>query len=131
MHVPVLMMIDKHFEQHDTNYESVVKEKKRRLMVMISFAICLFWGGLPLLGWTPMTFEPSGLSCAVYQAKPDMFYISYITFCFLFFEFIPLVIVIFCKVKAKKEEDSNNKVFFLKSTYNFTRIFLSVKILNL
>ena len=112
MHVPVLMMIDKHFEQHDTTYESEVKEKKRKLMVLISFGICLFWGVVPIFGWTPLAFEPSNLSCAVYQANPDKAYISYIMCCFFFFEFLPLAIVGYCKLNAKKDEIPSNKVIY-------------------
>ena len=112
MHVPVLMMLDKHFEQNDAAYESAVKEKKRKLMLFISFALCLFFGTIPFFTWTPMNFEPSKLSCSVYNENPDMGYITYIMTCFVFFELLPLIIVTYCKVKAKKDEATSNKVRF-------------------
>ena len=105
MHVPVLILLDTYFSQNDPQYEAN-KDKKRKLLILISFSLSLFWGGVPLLGWTPMTFEPSGLSCAVYQATPDMAYISYIMCCFVFFELIPLAIVGFCKSQNKEETQS-------------------------
>ena len=114
MHVPVLMMLDKHFEQNAAADESAVKEKKRKLMLFISFALCLFFGTIPFFTWTPMNFEPSKLSCSVYSENPDLGYISYIMTCFFFFEFLPLTIVTYCKVKAKKDEATNNKVRFFK-----------------
>ena len=108
MHVPVLMMLDTYFAQNDPQYETN-KHKKRKLLIAISFSICLFWGTVALLGWTPITYEPSGLSCTVYQAKPDGAYIAYIMCCFTCFEFVPLLIVGFCK-SQNKEEDQSIKV---------------------
>ena len=128
MHVPVLMLVDTYFSQNDPQYEAN-KEKKRKLLILISFTLSLLWGVVPLLGWTPMTFEPSGLSCAVYQVKPDMAYISYIMCCFVFFEFIPLAIVGYCKSQNKEESQSlkvnlfsllnNNKIGLLNERVFF------------
>ena len=102
MHVPVLMMLDNLYEENDIEYDKV-RESKRKLLLLISFLLSLFFGAVPMLGWGgPISFEPSGLSCAVYHEKPEMSYITYIIACFFVFEFIPLGIVAFCVSQAKK-----------------------------
>jgi hypothetical protein len=114
MHVPVLMMLDTYFSQKDPQYEKN-KHKKRMILIGISFFLSFFWGVMPFSGWTPMTFEPSGLSCSVYQAKPNGAYKAYIMCCFTCFEFVPLLIVGFCKSQNKEENQSikvNKNIFY-------------------
>ena len=108
MHVPVLMILDKHFEQNDADYDAK-RDKTRKSMVIASFVVCLLFGTVPLLGWTPMTFEPSGLSCSVYDANASVRYISYIVSCFFVFELIPLIIVAYCKIKAMRQSQSQHQ----------------------
>ena len=108
MHVPVLMLLDKHFEQNDSQYDKV-KESKRKTLIAVSFLLSLFFGAVPLFAWTPMGFEPSGLSCSVYQEKANMGYISYIMSCFFVFEFIPLAIVAYCMSQQSQESKNANK----------------------
>ena len=109
MHVPTLMILDSHFAQHDPQYETN-KEKKRTIMLVISFLLSLFWGITPLFGWPKMTFEPISLSCSVYEANPGKPYIVYILCCLLFFEIGPLLIVLYCKVTAKDKSTPSSRV---------------------
>ena len=102
MHVPVLLIIDHFYEENILEYDKV-RESKRKLLVLISFLLSLFFGAVPMLGWGgPIGFEPSGLSCAVYHEQPSMSYITYIIACAFVFEFIPLGIVAFCVSQVKK-----------------------------
>ena len=105
MHVPVIMMLDKHFERVNPDYEGEARQKQRTLMIGISFLISLFFGTMPLITWTPMTFEPSYLSCSVYNAAPGMGYISYIWAALIIYEIIPLGIVIWILIISKKNKN--------------------------
>lgn len=117
MHVPVLILLDNHFAQNDPQYQTN-KSKKRQTIITVSFFISLFWGSLPLLGLTPLTFEPSYMSCSVYQENPNTAYIVYIMCCFFFFELGPLGIVVYCKTNTKPESKQSIKVsFFCYSKY--------------
>ena len=109
MHVPVLVLLDTHFAQNDSQYETV-KNKKRQTLIAVSFLISLFFGSIPLLGFPPMGFEPSKLSCAVYDEKGSGLYAAYILLCFLFFEFGPLCLVGFCKLQSKPEHKASIRV---------------------
>ena len=109
MHVPTLMILDSYFAQNDPQYETN-KKNKRTIMLVISFLLSLFWGVTPLFGWPKMTFEPIKLSCAVYEANPDMLYIIYILCCLFFFEIGPLLIVIYCKVYTKDKNTPSSRV---------------------
>ena len=102
MHVPVIMMLDKHYEQVDPDYEDETKLHKRWLMLAISFVVSLFFGAVPLFAWTPMTFEPSGMSCSVYQARTDLGYTSYIWATLIVYEIVPIMLVIILLVNAKR-----------------------------
>ena len=106
MHVPVIIMLDKHFEQVDPDYEEDTKQTKRIIMVGVSFLISLFFGTIPLFTWTPMTFEPSYLSCSVYDAKPGIGYISYIWATLIIYEIIPLVLVIWIVIISRKNKNN-------------------------
>ena len=108
MHVPVLMILDAYLIQSDPKY-GANKDKNRKTLVLVSFLLSLFFGAVPLLAWTPMGFEPSGLSCSVYQEKANMGYISYIMSCFFVFEFIPLAIVAYCMSQQSQESKNANK----------------------
>ena len=105
MHVPVLVIVDAYMAQGQDGSEQVEKVRRRRrmLLVAISFLVCLFFGAVPLFAWTPIDFEPGGLSCSVYQETPDMAYMTYIGGCFLFFELIPLTFALFCKSRTTEE----------------------------
>ena len=109
MHVPVIIMLDQHFERVDPDYEEDVKRRRRIIMVIVSFVISLFFGVMPLFTWTPMTYEPSYLSCSVYQAKPDWGYISYIWASLIVYEIIPLALVIWIVIISKKNK-SDSKI---------------------
>ena len=109
MHVPILLSLDTYFSQSDSQYESK-KNDKRKKLIIVSFLISLFWGSVPLFGYPKMTFEPSQVSCSVYEAKPGLDYIGYIMCCWFFFEIIPLLIFAFCKVSTKDHKETFARV---------------------
>ena len=111
MYVPIMMILDDYFEQMDEQYETN-KFGKRKFMIIFSVLVSLFWGGAPLFGWSRMDYEPSGLSCSVYENKPGMGYLLYMIICVAFYEIAPLCLVIFCMVQTRNNLKSLNKVRF-------------------
>lgn len=112
MHVPVLILLDTHFANTDPQYETK-KDKKRLILIAVSFLISLFWGITPVFGLPPLNFEPSGLSCSVYDEKGGTLYTMYIICCLFFFEIIPLGLVVYCKAQSKPEHSSSIRVSVL------------------
>ena len=101
MHVPVILILDEYFAHTVSRYE-VHREHTRKSMLAIAFLLALFFGGVPLFAWTPMTFEPSSLSCSVYQADPDFGYLTYMIATMVVYELVPMASVIFCYCSLKK-----------------------------
>ena len=106
-----MMVLDDYFEQTDEQYETN-KFGKRKYMIIFLVLVGLFLGGAPLFGWSRMDFEPSGLSCTVYENKPGMGYMIYIITCFVIYEIGPFFLVAFCIVRTKNNLKSLNKVKF-------------------
>lgn len=130
MHVPVLILLDSHFAQNDSQYETN-KDKKRLTLIIFSCLISLFWGIIPVFGAPPLNFEPSGLSCAVYDEKGGQLYTAYIICCFFFFELGPLCIVGYCKSQEKAESKASIRVFIsmsikikLEFFFNYFNLFI-------
>ena len=92
-----MSLIDAYHENNDPKYENS-KYKKRISMIFFSVFFSLFCGAAPLFGWSQMDYEPSRLSCSVYDYKGSTAYTSYIFFIMIFYEIAPFFIVIFCKI---------------------------------
>jgi hypothetical protein len=110
--VPVLILLDSYFASNDSQYDKI-KDGKRKTLIAVSFLISLFWSCMPLIGITPLTFEPSGLSCSVYQENPTMAYMAFIFCCFICFEIGPLCIVGFCKSQEKPDQKASIRVILI------------------
>ena len=104
-----MLILDDYFEQTDDQYETS-QFSRRRYMIIFSVLASLFWGAAPLFGWSQMDYEPSGLSCSIYENKPGMGYLIYMILCVTFHEIVPFCIVVFCVVKTKNNLKSLNKV---------------------
>ena len=127
MHVPILMVLDAYFCQSDPQYDAN-KNDKRKKLILVSFLISLIWGSVPLFGYPKMTFEPSQVSCSVYEAKPGLDYIGFIMCCWFFFEIIPLLIFAFCKVSTKDHKETFARVIKI-SVLNIKFNFLIMKLI--
>ena len=100
MLVPSMIMLDAYIEQEDPKYEAY-KFKKRQRIIMTSVFVSFVFGVAPLLGWSKMDLEPSGVSCSVFETKPGAKYISYIICCLICFEILPFGQIIWCGIKIK------------------------------
>ena len=130
MHVPVLILLDTHFSQNDSQYEAN-KDKKRLTLIVVSFLISLFWGITPVFGAPPFNFEPSGLSSAVYDEKGSTPYIVYIFCCFFFFELGPLCIVGYVKSQEKAESKASIRVSILLLSYFNFKVYTEIKFISI
>jgi hypothetical protein len=109
MYVPIMLILNDYFEQTDGQYEAN-QFSKRRYMIMFSVLVSLFWGAAPLFGWSRMDYEPTGLSCSIYENKPGTGYLLYMIINVTFYEIAPFFLVVFCVVKTKNNLKSLNKV---------------------
>ena len=120
MHLPVMAIIDLYYEHTDENYE-MNKKGTRMNLIYFSFVSSLFLGAAPLFGWSKMDFEPSKLSCSLYENKPSTAYILYLVIIAIVYEVLPFIIVIYCKIKTQYDSKDSFKVliFILNTIYKF------------
>ena len=112
MYVPIMLILDDYYDATDEQYE-VNKFEKRKCLIKYAVLISLFWGAAPLFGWSRMDFEPTGLSCSIYENKPGFGYFSYLIVNVTFYEIGPLCLVMYCIIKTKNELKSLNRVLKL------------------
>ena len=107
MYVPIMAILDNYFELSDPQYE-LCRNRRRKKMILFSVLCSLFWGAAPLFGWSQMDYEPTGLSCSIYENKPGFGYMLYMLINVTFYEVVPFFIVLYCiKMSAGKP-----KMFF-------------------
>ena len=108
MAVPLMLIIDKFFEHNDPDYERT-KYGKRKQMILLSVISAFFWGLAPLFGWSKISYEPSKLSCSVFEDKPGNGYIFYMVLNFTYYYILPLFMMIHCKMNSKNNKQSTDR----------------------
>lgn len=70
-------------------------------MILWAWVNSLFWGLAPLVGWSRISYEPSGTSCTVDVKNPDTAYISYIVMCAIWIYVIPILFMIVIGLRTR------------------------------
>jgi hypothetical protein len=86
-------------------------------MVLFIWINSLFWGLTPLMGWSRIGFEPTGTSCTVDFMHPDYEYVSYIVFCGIWCYALPLLVMVYCRMKNMPQYD-----LIPKNTYTHNKV---------
>ncbi len=73
--------------------------KLRNYMIFFVWMNSLFWGLTPLFGWSRIGYEPTNTSCTVDIMNPDLKYITYIIFCGIWCYLLPIIAMIYCRVR--------------------------------
>ena len=106
-----MLIVDAYYKENLPAYtDPETKAEKRSSMIRYVTYCCLFWGGVPLLGWSRMDYEPSGLSCSVYEYKPSIGYFSYMCSTMIIYEIVPFIILIFCRIGTKMSFKASKQV---------------------
>lgn len=91
------------------------KDRLRGYMILFIWLNSLFWGLAPLAGWSRIWYEPSHVSCTVDLMQPDVKYISYIILCGVWCYVLPIIAMIYCKIKLKGQTDRSSSSEILYS----------------
>jgi hypothetical protein len=110
MSVPLMLALNEFFKKNDAHYEEK-KHTQISLMICASVVSGCFWGLAPLFGWSKIDYEPSGLSCTVWEEKPTAGYALYMILCFSFYFLIPLFVMIFSKGNSKPAHNFNQRTY--------------------
>jgi hypothetical protein len=116
--VPLMLALDEFFTKNEPGYDQN-KNHTRIKMILATFVSGCFWGLSPLFGWSKIDFEPSGLSCTVWEPKPKSPYVLYIVLCVLFYFLMPVFVMICSKreeahsMNFNEESDESSRVNWL------------------
>ena len=67
-------------------------------MVVWTWANAIFWSGVPLIGWSRITYEPSRLSCTLDLLDPDWKYVLYILLTLVIFYVAPVLFICYLRI---------------------------------
>ncbi|RNA17726.1 visual pigment-like receptor peropsin [Brachionus plicatilis] len=104
----MMLVLDIFLRFYLGNYESY-KIRARRLMIIWGWITSIFWSTAPLFGWSKISYEPTYTSCTVDLMHPDKAYITYIISCFVFCYVLPIGLMIFVRIRPRKNYEPVSK----------------------
>ncbi|XP_002732329.1 visual pigment-like receptor peropsin [Saccoglossus kowalevskii] len=102
--------------------EVELKSKYYTRMTALGWMVALFWAAAPVFGWSRYAMEPSMASCSIDYMTNDFSYVTYITCLTLTCYVVPIVVMVYCYVKASKNIKYTGKVTEWAHENNATKI---------
>ncbi len=78
-------------------------------MLVFVWVNSFVWGLAPLFGWSRIWYEPTNVSCTVDIMHPNAQYVSYILVTAVWCYALPVLVMIYFKIKMYNRFDQNEK----------------------